>query len=64
MITSSLLLDLLATQAVIVVLTTTVTATTIVVITRQALRDAPPKHRAAILRSVAEITRALRSRRK
>ncbi|MFJ6183434.1 hypothetical protein [Streptomyces sp. NPDC092295] len=64
MTTSRLLLDLLAMRAVTVILTGTMTATTVAVIIRQALRGVPPRHRAAILRSVAEITRALRGRRK
>ncbi|WP_331721062.1 hypothetical protein [Streptomyces sp. NBC_00454] len=64
MTTPHLLLDLLATQAVTVLLTGTVTAISVVVIIRQALRGTQPQHRAAILRSVAEITRALRSRQK
>ncbi|WP_328318184.1 hypothetical protein [Streptomyces sp. NBC_00388] len=60
--TSRLLLCLLATQASTALLTGVVTATVIVVTARQALRGAPPQHRAAILRSLAEIARALGGR--
>ncbi|MFD3679107.1 hypothetical protein [Streptomyces sp. NPDC058613] len=64
MSTFHLLFVLLATQGVVVVLTTTVTAATVVVIVRQSLQSAPDHDRAAILRSVAEITRALCGRRR
>lgn len=64
MSTSHLLFVLLATQAVVVVLTTTVTAVTVVVIVRQSLQSAPAHERSAILRSIAEIVRALCGRRK
>lgn len=54
-------LDLLATQARTVLLAIgVVTAATVVVIAREALRGTEPRHRAALLRSLAEIARALR----
>ncbi|MBT2401859.1 hypothetical protein [Streptomyces sp. ISL-100] len=62
MTTSRLLLDLLTTHAVTVLFSCTVTASTVLVIIRRALEGTEPQHRAAILRSVAEIARALRGR--
>ncbi|MDJ0345711.1 hypothetical protein QMK19_34315 [Streptomyces sp. H10-C2] len=62
MTTSRLLLDLLAMQAFTLLLTGTITAVTVIVTAHQALRDTQPQQRAAILRSIAEITRALHRR--
>ncbi|MGW0552230.1 hypothetical protein [Streptomyces altiplanensis] len=62
MTVSRLLVGLLATQAVTTLFICATAATTVLVIVRHALRDTPPRHRAAILRSVAEIARALRGR--
>lgn len=62
MTVSRFLFGLLATHAVTALFMCTTAATTVLVIVRHALRDTPPRHRAAILRSAAEIARALRGR--
>ncbi|WP_043263103.1 hypothetical protein [Streptomyces sp. CT34] len=56
-----ILRDVLAAQVCTVALTAAVIALSLVLIARQALRGSRPRHRAAILRSIAEIARALRS---
>ncbi|WP_263167550.1 hypothetical protein [Streptomyces sp. SCSIO ZS0520] len=61
MTTPCLVLGLLAAAQVSgLLLARTVSAATAVVLARRALHGAEPRHRAAILRALAEIVRALR----